>query len=691
VFVCVSASKSVSLVPPAAPVMRQSPGFRLRYCHRLLAEVAQRGPVDLKELFREVDVEQLFGSERLHRAPLERARQLARYARDLGLLGGDGDQLEITRAGKKYVAAGDASDVFAATTEQAAILRDQIAAEAPAGGLARGAALALSLMASADETYTSEDLGRALGLLGGMSQWREVKTFESQADRFKALLEDARLIDSAGNVAPEGRSMLDRVNVSEHPALRDLARASRSSGSSDAISAGARVWLVRAGREGRYEQLAIEDGVTVIGWSELGEFGLETSRDALKAQIEEVYGEHRPQSLAMQAGQIHRFIHDISMGDLLVLPLLSKPGYAAIGRVLGGYKHRDDGSFEGTDAQHTRPVEWLASELPDERFDPDLREAFGQQGTVSEISKPNAAQRIIDVLNGADASAIHLVLKWSPNVRPDTIDRHKEVVDAKGSVWWGRLSKPSTTGLGADWLAKLRKQLDDGSETLVFLHGSASTWRTRLLAVATDAADVDDELIPAYYDPQTFHSLWVRIADFEHIEPSEITDGYVLAQSGDPVTAGGLGNQTPLIIRKQSGTLPGRFFILNQGQADQPYDDTEGERYHWTSNSSGAWKQLSNSPGARFVYYRPGKADDGTSRTYFGMGRIASVITEERDGLQHFMAAIEDFEAFDKPVSWEQGPNRNAQTSIQPNHSRAVRKAHDSGRKRTADVELRPR
>ena len=38
----------------------------------------------------------------------------------------------------------------------------------------------------------------------------------------------------------------------------------------------------------------------------------------------------------------------------------------------------------------------------------------------------------------------------------------------------------------------------------------------------------------------------------------------MLASSGDPVTVGGLGNQTPLIIRRQSSTLPGRFFILNQ-------------------------------------------------------------------------------------------------------------------------------
>ena len=41
-------------------------------------------------------------------------------------------------------------------------------------------------------------------------------------------------------------------------------------------------------------------------------------------------------------------------------------------------------------------MDWLATGLPYERFDPDLREAFTQRSTVSEITKPNAAQRIIE-------------------------------------------------------------------------------------------------------------------------------------------------------------------------------------------------------------------------------------------------------------------------------------------------------
>jgi MoxR-like ATPase len=275
--------------------------------------------------------------------------------------------------------------------------------------------------------------------------------------------------------------------------------------------------------------------------------------------------------------------------------------------------------------------------------------------------------RVLAVTEGADASAIHLVLKWSPSIEKRTIDYHREVAEDKGAVWWGRVSKPGVTGLAADRLEKLKAQLQRGSLTNVFLHSSLSTWRTRLIAITTDGAQVEDDFVPSYYDSGTHHSLWVKITDFEEIEPADLTEGFVLAQSGDPVTSGALGNQTPLIVRKLGAISRGRYFILNQAASGGGYEDAEGKLYHWTDRSSGAWKQLANSRGAEFVYYRPGRARDGSGKTYFGTGRISSVRMETRDdGLRHFVADISDFQRFESPIPWEEGPSRNAQTSIQP-------------------------
>jgi hypothetical protein len=113
-------------------------------------------------------------------------------------------------------------------------------------------------------------------------------------------------------------------------------------------------------------------------------------------------------------------------------------------------------------------------------------------------------------------------------------------------------------------------------------------------------------------------------------------------------------------------TTDAGYFILNQREVradDDGYNDVEGQSYHWTSQSSGAWKRLSVSPGARFVYYRPGTASDGTAQSYFGVGAIGEV-SEQAPG--DFVATIADYVRFERSVPSPEGPSVNHQTSILP-------------------------
>jgi AAA domain (dynein-related subfamily) len=322
---------------------------------------------------------------------------------------------------------------------------------------------------------------------------------------------------------------------------------------------GHRVWLIRAGREGENEKLALARGMAIIGWSELGDVG-GASRDELKEAIRDVYGEQRPQSLASQGGEVYRFVNDVRRGDLVVLPLRSDRGHVAVGRVSGDYVHRS-GPEWGPDARNTRETEWLGRRVPYERFDSDLRDAFGQQGTVSEIAKPESAKRILAAASlaaeggeGDRGSPLHLVLKWSEERNPETIQLHREVAEGgAGAVWWGRFTKNADRrGLSERSLDAFKRQLERGETTFVFLHG-ASTWRTRLLDITLDEADVEQELVPDYYDPDTRNNLWVKLTDFEQVEPEELMRSFVLAANGAPVRKGSLGNQGPLIVRSRVG------------------------------------------------------------------------------------------------------------------------------------------
>jgi hypothetical protein len=161
---------------------------------------------------------------------------------------------------------------------------------------------------------------------------------------------------------------------------------------------------------------------------------------------------------------------------------------------------------------------------------------------------------------------IDIVLKWSPRLRSDTIQRHIEVASKRGSVWWGRRASSHTVGLAAEWLEELRSQLAAGRQTYVFLHSKpGGTWRAVLLGINSDSSAVDARLIPSYYDAADQYSLWVNLTRLQRFDPLRLTEQYVLARTGAPLTTKGLNNQTPLILRRRDAvslasgsTRPGR-------------------------------------------------------------------------------------------------------------------------------------
>jgi MoxR-like ATPase len=255
--------------------------------------------------------------------------------------------------------------------------------------------------------------------------------------------------------------------------------------------------------------------------------GLEelTSRDAVLQAIEEFDRLGRGAFLGKYAyggAKRYRIVHGGREYDL-----------KAIAGAAFGYQHPDHGPL-GLD-----------------EFGSGLRSTVPKLESLGFEVHGTAATEKVDV-------PLDLVLKWSPSRNPETIELHREVAEQHGAVWWGRVAKdPSKRGMSERKLKEFADQLARGEETLVFLHGNGSTWRTRLLAITLDEADVEQELVPPYYDPATHHSLWVKIADFESIDTAELTQGFVVDSTGDPVDAGSLGNQGPLFVRRRSsGSRP---------------------------------------------------------------------------------------------------------------------------------------
>jgi restriction system protein len=176
------------------------------------------------------------------------------------------------------------------------------------------------------------------------------------------------------------------------------------------------VWLVRAGREGEREALALEQSIVLIGWSELPDLSPITTRDQLDALCRRTYPDRNPKTVTNWVGQIWAFRRRIQVGDLVVLPLKARP-FFAIGRATADYQYRAD---LPQDARHTRPVEWLRTDLPRAAMPQDLRYSLGAFMTVCQIKRNDAEPRINALLDWQPSDGVPAAVEDAAGEPVDT-------------------------------------------------------------------------------------------------------------------------------------------------------------------------------------------------------------------------------------------------------------------------------
>jgi len=546
------------------------PALRHSYANGILRALESRGAISIRDLIASTPNEELFKGSTVNVE--QRAQALLSYARELGLVDHAGGKFELTERGRQYVSAGDSESVWTVTDDQARVLRDlMVDKAAERGGIFHGAAIGLSLFDGANGvTPSAEEFGRALGMVTGMDSWHEPHTFVSQGRAYLALLEAMQLVDDDSHITAIGTELLDQVIVPAHPPLKDLIEAFKP-----AAPRAASVWLVRAGVRGQAEALNFTEGVVSIGWTELPDVGAISTQEQMREFYAESYPEAPPGNVGQQSQQVFLFAHEIQPGDLVLTPLKTRPGYVAVAKVIGPYQYRGEAPFV-PEGQHTHAAEWLSTGLSVESLDPSLRTKLGLRRTVNKLDVAGAVQLVMDALARESEGAIHLIVKWAARYGPDTVERHVEVANATGSVWWG-LAAPGGDGeprLDRKWFDQLRSQLAGGISTNVFLSGP-SCWRTTLRSVSYTRDEVDEDRIPSYYASVSHqYHLWVELAHFEPIDRDE------LYQLLDPVAKPGrpiaLSNQTnPLLVRYRGAP---RTWWVNQGRT---YERARAGRYLW--------------------------------------------------------------------------------------------------------------
>lgn len=152
------------------------------------------------------------------------------------------------------------------------------------------------------------------------------------------------------------------------------------------------LWVVRAGAQGEQEEIALKESVIAIGWDELGDLSQIQSYEQLKELFRKVYPEYNEQSVAIQVGEIWRFLYEIKKGDLVAIPL--KTQYAvAIGIVEGDYEYRELSPL----VHNLRKVKGLKI-IPRQVLQQDILYSFSSHLTVYKIQRNEVEERIRKLL-----------------------------------------------------------------------------------------------------------------------------------------------------------------------------------------------------------------------------------------------------------------------------------------------------
>lgn len=157
------------------------------------------------------------------------------------------------------------------------------------------------------------------------------------------------------------------------------------------------LWLVRGGRYGEQEAMALRENAAIIGWDALGDMSAITDRSELTTLLATTYPDEGARTRSNWESQIWPFLRGFRASDLIVMPLKTRPSIM-VGRIgPEGYRYRTD---LPEDMRQTHAVSWR-HELPRAAFDQDLLYSFGAFMTVCSVHRNDAESRVRAMLEGA--------------------------------------------------------------------------------------------------------------------------------------------------------------------------------------------------------------------------------------------------------------------------------------------------
>ena len=184
-----------------------------------------------------------------------------------------------------------------------------------------------------------------------------------------------------------------------------------------------RLWLVRLGKNGEFERLALDKGLLRIGFGVESDISNLKDRDGLLRLMESIFPDAKSGKQRNFASQVNQFVNVAAGGDLIVSPMKTT-STIAIGRFSGPYA-------PGPKGEVTRPVQWLRVDIKRDAFKQDLLYSFGAIMTICEISRNDALSRVEQVLKTGIDPGDGLTLKGTgvPPEKPVAEDGNDYLVN----------------------------------------------------------------------------------------------------------------------------------------------------------------------------------------------------------------------------------------------------------------------
>jgi len=294
------------------------------------------------------------------------------------------------------------------------------------------------------------------------------------------------------------------------------------------------LWMLRGGRAGERERRMVEEAVVSVGWQELPDLSALKDRDALDAEYRRVYPESRETRIASHVNQLLDFVSTAAEGDLVVMPLSSRPA-VAVAEIAGDYAYRPD---LGGGMAHVRPVKWLRSGLSRDYLPSSLLEAFESYATFFRVEVEEAEPLLRNL--AADPSTAQPVAAPAPPARAPRGPRghdvareaRDQIVDALGRKFRGR-ELPRFVQALLQAQGFLTRREEDSERHCVLLAGGGALGfgvpRTCVTIVTSDrpagAEDVD-ALKERMTSLDADHGLLVSWSGFGEAAHSETRDSF---------------------------------------------------------------------------------------------------------------------------------------------------------------------